>query len=460
MKKMFVMIVIFMLITGVLYLKGQELPDVSPPEPAVETTAPGEESVEKTSETAETEEKQEKKSQAQVSPFNFYMGIGSEIIGDVTYTSIALQPDLSFGKFGIGLDVIIRFDSNFKLYEPDWDETEDIIAKINYIRWATKGAPLFIKIGLLDDVYLGHGSIFYRYSNKLFLPEKRRIGAQFDLDMGPVGWELFDDDVIDNRIFGGRLFIRPFRKSGVFFLKKLAFGLTTAADVKIPDPYPGTEGPADKVTVMGGDIDIPIFQVRNLFEFILFTDYVKNLYFKGTDGTGIMPGFILNLLGFRFVGEYHIYNPHFDGPYFNAFYDIERNMKLLALEQKTEKSKGWSVKMAKEIFGWVFIGFEVGGELGKAEYEKPDMHIELGLLQRLLNKLQGSVYYDKTNIEDLSDAFTAQSENARLSMDIVYAVSKNVDLIVFYQRTYTKTEDPMNPYEPVENISMYTKIKF
>ncbi len=118
-----------------------------------------------------------------VSPFNFYMGIGSEIIDDVTYSSIALQPELAFGKFGLGLDVIIRFDAHFKIYKPDWDSANDIIAKVNYIRWDKKGTPFFVKIGLLNDVYLGHGSIFYRYSNKLFLPAVRRIGVQFDLDL-------------------------------------------------------------------------------------------------------------------------------------------------------------------------------------------------------------------------------------------------------------------------------------
>ena len=387
-----------------------------------------------------------------ISPFNFYMGIGSEIIDDVTYSSIALQPELVFGKFGLGLDVIIRFDAHFKIYKPDWDSANDIIAKVNYIRWDKKGAPFFAKIGLLNDVYLGHGSIFYRYSNKLFLPAVRRIGVQFDLDLKSFGWELFDDDVIDNRIFGGRLFFRPFYKSPIFFLNKLALGFTAAADVKL-----SKDSPAEKVTVIGGDIDIPVFNVKDLFEFILFTDYAKNLYFEGKNGSGVTPGFILNLLGFRFIGEYHIYQPKFDGPYFNAFYDIERNSKIALLEQKNEKTEGWSVKMAKDFFGWVFIGFEIGAN----KDENPDMHLELGLLQKLLNKFQASVYYDKTDIDSFDDAVTAQAPNARLTLNATYSVSKNVNLIVAYRRSFIERETEYGKtVEPVENISFQTRIGF
>ena len=404
----------------------------------------------KEEEEAETPEKPE----PGIKPFNFYLGIGSEIIGDNTYTRIGLQPELELGRFGLGLDVIIRFDSHFKIFKPDWDSWNDAVAKINYLRWNKKGALFFIKIGLLNDVYLGHGSIFYRYSNKLFLPTVRRIGVQFDLDLKAAGWELFDDDVIDNRIFGGRLFFRPFYKSQIFFLNKMAFGFTAAADVKLNT----MTSPAKDVTIIGGDIDIPVFSFKDLFEFILFTDYVKNLHFKGvTDGTGITPGFILNLLGFRFIGEYHIYQPHFDGPYFNAFYDVERNEKLTNLEKKTKKTEGGAVKMAKEFFNWVFIGFEIGADKG----ENPDMHLETGLKQKLFNKLQASVYYDKTDIESFDDAVTAQALNAKLTLNLNYSISKNTELIVAYQKTFIEREtESEKVIEPEENISIQTRIGF
>ncbi len=234
-------------------------------------------------------------------------------------------------------------------------------------------------------------------------------------------------------------------------LNKLALGFSAAADVKLDT----TTSPAKDVTIIGGDIDIPLFKFKNLFEFILFTDYVKNLYFKGTDGSGIIPGFILNLLGHRFIGEYHIYKPHFGGPYFNAFYDIERNYKLAKLEQRTEETEGWSIKMHKDFFKWIFIGFEIGEDKGK----NSDMHIELGLLQKLFNKFQSSVYYDKTDIKSFNDAVSAQALNAKLSMDIVYSISENVDLIAYYQRTYKET-DMEGVYEPVENMSLQTRIGF
>ncbi len=399
-------------------------------------------------------EEQKKQQEAAVSPFSFSMNVGSEIIDGKTYTSIAMNPDLAFGKFGIGLDVILRFDSKFSLYKPDWDSVKDIVTKINYIRWDKKGAPVFIKIGLLDDVYLGHGTIFYRYSNKLFLPGVRRIGIQFDLNFRPFGSELFDDDVIDNRIFGGRIYFRPFVNSKIFFLNSLAIGFTAAADVKLDKTKSPTDKPTDKVTVIGADLDVPIVKVGSIFSFLLFTDYVKNLYFSGSNGTGIIPGFIMNIIGFRFIGEYHIYNPNYDGPYFNAFYDIERNGKLETLKKKTDKTEGWSIKMAKDILNLIAIGFEIGANKG----ENADMHIEVAMKQKLLNKFKASVYYDKNDIKSFNDAFTAKSPNARLTANVNYSVSENVDMVITYQKNFVTRDD--GTVEPVDNYAISTKIVF
>ncbi|GEM_PF-2398562 len=387
-------------------------------------------------------------------PFNFNLGIGQEIIDGVPYISIAMQPDLALGKFGIGLDVTLRINDSFSgLYKPDWDEWQDIVSKINYIRWDKKGAPLFIKLGLLDDVYLGHGSIFYRYSNKVFLPSVRRIGAQFDLDLKKFGWELFDDDIIDNRIFGGRLYFRPFSESKIFFLNKLALGVTGAADIDLDPVF----SPEKKVVLAGADLDIPLVKAGEFFTLILYTDVVKNFHFNQKDeGLGITPGFLFTLFGFNFIGEYHIYKPHFDGAYFNAFYDIERNFKLVNLESRTQSAEGWSIKMAKSILGLVSVGFDMGANRD----ENPDMHFEVVMLKKIMDKIKFSMYYDKMNIPDVQDAFRIMALNAKMTTSVDYSLSPNVDLLFVYQKSFVVDLTAPTGVRTVNNSSIQTKIHF
>lgn len=389
------------------------------------------------------------KSKAKTSPFGLDLGIGSETINGTNYTSIALQPDLAFGKFGVGLDLLLRLNGKFQLYGPDWDDWTDIVGKINYIRWDKKGAPLFIKLGLLDNVYLGHGSIFYRYSNKLLLPSVRRIGAQFDLDLKVFGWELFDDDIINNRIFGGRLYFRPFANKNIFFLNKWAIGISAGADIALDK----TLSPTNSVTIVGADIDIPIFNVPNVFQLLLYTDAVKNLYFTDTmDGTGLIPGFMFNILGFQFFGEYHIYNPKFDGPYFDVFYDINRNTKLAALSTLTNKRVGWSIKMAKSFAQLVSVGFNMGG----VKDYNPNMHFEINLQKKIMDKIKGSIYYDKIDIPTFQNVFKIEDINSKFTALVFYSLSKNIDLIIKYQKSFQINN--LGVIESTANYGIETKL--
>lgn len=379
--------------------------------------------------------------------FSFGATVGTEIIDGVSYMALGLQPELVLGKFGVGLDVTLRLDSSFRPYRPDWDHWTDIVAKINYLRWGRKRDPLFVKVGLLDEVYLGHGSLFYRYSNKVFLPAVRRIGLQFDVDLKAVGWELFADDILDLRILGGRFYARPFHASRMFLLNRLAFGLSGAADIRLP-----ASAPAREVVLAGADVELPVLELPGILELLLFTDVVKNFHFPGLEGTGLIPGFTLGLFGFQFEGEYRFYQPRFGGPYFDAFYDLERETKLAAVAALTNRREGWSVRMAREIFGWVAFRFDLSGERGR----NPGLHFEAALLRKVLDKVQATVSYDKRDIDSFADAFRADDIDSRLAVSVAYAVSPAVELRARYERAFK----PGPPAEPVVNVAVETGLKF
>ena len=68
--------------------------------------------------------------------------VGATTINGLNYQYFSLRPDISFWRFGLGLDLAFYFDSDGKLREEDWDETQDYIDKIYYLRYGKPGDPL------------------------------------------------------------------------------------------------------------------------------------------------------------------------------------------------------------------------------------------------------------------------------------------------------------------------------
>lgn len=73
--------------------------------------------------------------------------IGTLMIDGITYSQLRLMPEVSIWKFGVGLDLNILIDGDGNIRENDWDDTEDYVSKIYYIRYGHKGEPFYAKIG-------------------------------------------------------------------------------------------------------------------------------------------------------------------------------------------------------------------------------------------------------------------------------------------------------------------------
>jgi hypothetical protein len=87
---------------------------------------------------------------------------------------VSVMPDISVGKFGIGLDATFRFDmtGGFAFKSDDWipeyepgasffDKTKTTaslyLPLFRYVRYGWKGEPLYIHLGELDSVLIGTG---------------------------------------------------------------------------------------------------------------------------------------------------------------------------------------------------------------------------------------------------------------------------------------------------------------
>jgi hypothetical protein len=275
------------------------------------------------------------------SPFSMGLGIGVATFADGTWQSLSLTPDLALGKFGVGLDVKLNYrftggsGNEFEIRTEDWvpedfqDFLDIYLPKIRYVRWDEKGAPLYIKLGSIDDGTLGNGFIMGGYANTLFVPDDRHFGLAFDIDgalfkFPYLGLETFVGDLAELDVMGARLFVRPLIWLGIPIIKDLQVGATYVTDLKpglYEDPVDLTKDP---VAVYGVDARLPILSSK-ILSLAVYGDAatIEGLSYGGMVGAG---GRILSFLTYgaqlRVIGE------NFLPVYFDATYDLFRSAKF------------------------------------------------------------------------------------------------------------------------------------
>lgn len=138
--------------------------------------------------------------------------IGTTIIGGKTYISMRLQPELAFGKVGVGLDVPLLFSTDGKFRTDEYKGGIGALRVIRYVRYGVKHQdPIYVRVGDITGTSLGYGLIMYNFTNAVSF-EKRKIGANVDLNYDMrFGMEAVYSDFNRFSIIGFRPYIRPFK---------------------------------------------------------------------------------------------------------------------------------------------------------------------------------------------------------------------------------------------------------
>lgn len=288
--------------------------------------------------------------------FSMDLGLGTVVIEDPdtgedeSWQNLSLQPDFSFGNWGLGLEVNVNFAFNdedgsagFRVREEDWIPSDEYsflelyLPIFRYVRYGHKGDDLFGKIGAIDDFVLGNGFIIGNYSNSQFLPEQRLTGLALDLDgqlfdFPYFGIETFVGNLAAFNLFGTRVYTRPIYFTDIPIIKELQLGFTVVAD---NDPFyfeeknPDTEYEAlfdsdESVVIYGTDLRLPILATEQI-SLAAFSDVVfQNGHSGGMIGFGgKLIDFITYGAQLRFLGE------NFIPVYFDSTYDLYRTEKWL-----------------------------------------------------------------------------------------------------------------------------------
>jgi hypothetical protein len=253
-------------------------------------------------------------------------GVGMTWIDNQAYYSISFQPDLSFGKFGVGLNLNLLYNANNgKFYSEDWKNRRtgktDYTRIVRYLRYGHKGESVYSRIGALDAERLGHGFILNFYNNQIEY-QNRKIGFALDVDFGIVGFESMTNSLGRLEVIGGRAYVRPLWTSQIPILKRLAFGASVVSDTD-PDSQRGTKD--DKTSVWGIDVELPLLK-SEMLTMMVYADHAKIQDY----GSGQTVGFRTDLnalwgfLGLSFNVERRFMGEKFIAPYFGPFYEVLR----------------------------------------------------------------------------------------------------------------------------------------
>ena len=382
----------------------------------------------------------------------FYGAFGMTVIDNQSYITINLVPDIALGKFGIGLNINLLYNtSNGAIRPADWDENYDWFRLIRYLRYGRKGDNFYTKIGTLDAARIGHGFLMNYYTNAASY-DQRKIGLALDVDFGTWGFESMTSNLGRLEIIGGRAYIRPLRNMlNIPIIKNLAFGATFITDTD-PDHSRDTD---DNFNAFGLDVELPLINFE-MFRTYTYFDWAK----LDTFGTGMAFGIAADWHIFPGIAEVtaklerRMLGKEFVPSYFDAFYEVQRyeegtgyrKSNSLALVQ--EETKGVFGELAGHILNTIHL---VGN------YQRLDDTPNSGALHLAAETaenipfIQLQATYDKIGVEKFSDLFVLNDQSiARIG--IGYKIKPY--LIMFLDYFYTfQYDQETGKYKAQERFS-------
>jgi hypothetical protein len=395
----------------------------------------------------------------QASPFgnsgSFIGGLGMTAIDDQTYFTINLRPEIAIGKFGLGLNVNLLYNTkNGAIRSQDWNESYDWLRLIRYARYGLKRDNFYTRVGTLDAARLGHGFIMNYYTNEADY-DNRKIGLEFDMDFGMAGFETVTSNLGRFEIFGTRAYARPLRPYiDIPLVKDLTFGATYVTDID-PDSRRSTH---DGIYAIGLDVELPLIRIPMLNTFAYF-DWAK----IDTFGSGVGFGIEANLRIIAGVAEVsaklerRLLGKEFIPTYFNAFYEIQRyeplgNGMIFRKEQSLSLIQEETKGVFGELAGHILHTIRLVGEFQRLDQTKNSgiLHLAADSGDKIpVLALQAT--YDKFGIETLNDAFTLDNRSIAI-IGIGYKVKPYLMIFMDYIHTF-QFDETKNKYKAQKRFS-------
>ncbi len=405
-----------------------------------------------------------------------YLGamLGYTSIGGQKYIGLRIQPELAFGKLGVGVDIPLLFSLDGKgLRNEEFTSGVGWLRMIRYVRWGVKKRdPFYIRVGDLTGSWIGYGLLLDNYTNSTSF-EKRKLGVTWDiLVKNFIGVEgLYSD--IDSKSFNLlaiRPYIKPFGNTSIPIIRTMDMGFTYVTD------HDNTEVTTDKMTytpnkyikdgVSAWSIDVGFMPISMSFMQLkvyaqygglakntseAFEQYRKGLTgdlaenskdYDASTGMGVGVDFRFKLLGNVLRVDSRLerlwYKKYFMPQFFNAAYELNKDSRyqeLLNADAKRGVYGALSVTALDKI--------RVGGSLmipdNISETAPAILTLHLDA-SRVMEKIVLTGQYVKADLADLKDAFKLD-ERSLLMIRAGYKVYKFLVVGMDYKWTWSVMED-------------------
>lgn len=369
--------------------------------------------------------------------------IGSRMIDNKYYNEIILQPDISFGKLGIGLNILARWnEEGFR--NKDWDDAGNII---RYIRWAQKGdKPLYARLGNLEKATLGHGFILNSYSNQGTDTSKNALGSEIDVNLKNSGIETVVNNVSDPRLFGARFYCKPLKimDINIPLLSRINLGVSGVTDT---EPQTGNK---EALTAYGVDLGMPIFgnSLKLHADMAQIQDFGHGMAYGlgGEKHVGWIDANLGYKLEMRNLGE------NFVPGIFNSLYEVMRPGTSSLSSGK--KSSGWYGETTLGVLKAINMGFS----MENFKEGDPKVHGELKIDDDFISRIAGknigvSFSYDQVR-EKGESLFKLNAKNSVTTQEITYGISDKVILSYVHRKVIDKAG------KKTQTASLATKMSF
>jgi hypothetical protein len=317
---------------------------------------------------------------------------------------------------------------------------ETYLPKIRFVRYATKGAPLYLSFGEIDNARLGNGFIVNGYTNTLFSPGQRIFGMCFDLDGRLFGFPWMGlETMVGNfaawDLLGLRLYARPGANSGVPLLEAMQVGFTLAVDTNpfYFSPVKTTKANLDQKSVLAWGLDfLTPLAASDIFKLNLVGDIaLQDAHFGAQLG---VSGTIIQIFTYAAMVRFNSFN--FLPGYFDNLYDISREARLAAYSTNGGNSSpyaGWLGSLGFNLLnGAIYFNAAMDGPITTDQniaYPYPNLKAVLGLKSGVLAGLSIQAHYNKSNI--VSAASLIDGRNAIIGARLNYAMGPAVLGIVY-----------------------------
>ncbi len=358
-------------------------------------------------------------------------GPGMTWIDGEPYFSFNIQPELAFGKIGVGLSIPLLFDTGtWQLRKIDWDQSRDFARLFRYVRYGVKRDPFYVRVGELSNALLGHGFVVYYYNNNLDDNYPKR-GMQLDIDFQKYGFETLLGNFGRAELYGVRGYVRPlqFLEKNIPIIKNFGVGATmiTDRDAMLEQP----------VNVIGLDLEQPILHA-DMADIYLYFDWSSIADWDNQEhGNGIGYGIatdIRGIAGLFAIGaklEMRNLSEGFTAGLISPLWDVDKRQIMADLPAQP-KTNGWYGELVGTVLGRISLRgmyFQTGAsDMG----DQFVMHADATKLVPGVS-LQG--FFVKRNIQEGSDLFSLD-DDAMTIVEAGYKPYPFMTVLMHYEWTY------------------------